>query len=209
MECDSIKSNVNRSSTISIHAPRMECNLTAVASPWMPWNFNPRTREGCDILFSCHDCFGRNFNPRTREGCDHYSSVVEMTMKGFQSTHPRGVRRFRLHVTCVTSEFQSTHPRGVRPATLRMIAGEFSISIHAPARGATKIYLQCLTALYHFNPRTREGCDRIITIHIVCTAHFNPRTPYGVRLVFMPDHPEVTNNFNPRTPYGVRQTSVY
>ena len=33
---------------ISIHAPRMECNLTAFASPWMPWNFNPRTREGCD-----------------------------------------------------------------------------------------------------------------------------------------------------------------
>lgn len=51
MECDSIKSNVNRSSTISIHAPRMECNLTAFASPWMPWNFNPRTREGCDCGF--------------------------------------------------------------------------------------------------------------------------------------------------------------
>ena len=172
-----------------------------------------------------------HFNPRTREGCDSTVCNAPIRPPPFQSTHPRGVRRFRLHVTCVTSEFQSTHPRGVRPATLRMIAGEFSISIHAPARGATKIYLQCLTALYHFNPRTREGCDRrhaprpsrrihfnprtregcdrIITIHIVCTAHFNPRTPYGVRLVFMPDHPEVTNNFNPRTPYGVRQTSVY
>jgi|GEM_PF-4000649 len=36
---------------------------------------------------------------------------------------------------------------------------EASVSIHAPARGATRLYDYCLQARVCFNPRTREGCD--------------------------------------------------
>ena len=32
--------------------------------------FNPRTREGCDIKWSCIKEGLNYFNPRTREGCD-------------------------------------------------------------------------------------------------------------------------------------------
>ena len=34
------------------------------------------------------------------------------------------------------------------------------ISIHAPAKGATFVLAIFLFAAYHFNPRTREGCDK-------------------------------------------------
>ena len=33
-------------------------------------NFNPRTREGCDVLSPNPPSVNINFNPRTREGCD-------------------------------------------------------------------------------------------------------------------------------------------
>ena len=122
-------------------------------------NFNPRTREGCDPLFtSSRD--NKNFNPRTREGCDVQAISGASAADIFQSTHPRGVRRARKHRTRsdVTFQsthprgvrlyhgiycnhkirFQSTHPRGVRPALTLFSYGTRIISIHAPARGATR-----------------------------------------------------------------------
>ena len=36
------------------------------------------------------------------------------------------------------------------------------ISIHAPVKGATVINLICDSTSGHFNPRTREGCDKDI-----------------------------------------------
>ena len=78
----------------------------------------------------------------------------------FQSTHPRGVRlvphrqgqgarwsfnpRTRVGATCPrqrslpdTSTFQSTHPRGVRPYRAGAPPERHTVSIHAPAWGAT------------------------------------------------------------------------
>ena len=36
---------------------------------------------------------------------------------------------------------------------------DWRISIHAPAKGATYIFLTAVVLLYHFNPRSREGSD--------------------------------------------------
>ena len=78
-------------SSILIHAPARDATSVAVV-PIDGQYFNPRTREGCDIILiiSCYyynilihapardataadpyniDC-EINFNPRTREGCD-------------------------------------------------------------------------------------------------------------------------------------------
>ena len=100
-------------------------------------DFNPRTREGCDIICpsgqkpsgkfqSTHPRGVRpsitrwtgtamqNFNPRTREGCDHSSIKAKGLGWPFQSTHPRGVRQKKLKGTTTHPKFQSTHPRGVR-----------------------------------------------------------------------------------------------
>ena len=54
------------------------------------------------------------FNPRTREGCDTRSCTASTARR-----------------------FQSTHPRGVRPSSLDVSKGPNTVSIHAPARGAT------------------------------------------------------------------------
>ena len=79
----------------------------------------------------------------------------------FQSTRPRGARQLELSMYEINGEFQSTRPRGARPEE-RIICdpplrkfqstrprgarlsvsgntfGQLNVSIHAPARGATR-----------------------------------------------------------------------
>ena len=56
---------------ISIHAPARGATSSFLLSFRGRQNFNPRTREGCDVaLISFEIVLFLNFNPRTREGCD-------------------------------------------------------------------------------------------------------------------------------------------
>ena len=120
---------------VSIHAP-----TRGATCRWKNrkcyWSFNPRTHEGCD--YKIQQIISRiwSFNPRTHEGCD---------VSLFYTAPKRIV-------------FQSTHPRGVRPTeTITQVL--FSVSIHAPTRGATDIAAAMKAAPKRFNPRTHEGCD--------------------------------------------------
>ena len=56
----------------------------------------------------------------------------------FQSTHPRGVRLVRITPINLDYMFQSTHPRGVRPVRCSHADDCGTVSIHAPAWGATR-----------------------------------------------------------------------
>ena len=78
------------------------------------------------------------FNPRTREGCDSLSLYSVGASSMFQSTHPRGVRRQAVACSPALHRFQSTHPRGVRLILCFDILCYIIVSIHAPARGATR-----------------------------------------------------------------------
>ena len=160
----------------------------------------------------------------------------------FQSTHPRGVRlRFRLvsspfccfnprtRVGCDVIDdlaedpvlFQSTHPRGVR---LACVCGDrffITVSIHAPAWGATPMnyalsmhrvfqsthprgvrpsVVDCNIGIHCFNPRTRVGCDGNATGNITAL-QFQSTHPRGVRpIMAQPFSDEIS--FNPRTRVG-------
>ena len=104
-----------------------------------------------------------NFNPRTRMGCDpDLAPSIRMPIL-FQSTHPYGVRRVKNDNCLKSILFQSTHPYGVRPRSpavlepllsfqsthpygVRRIGAKLQsycrhISIHAPVWGATVIQL--------------------------------------------------------------------
>ena len=99
-------------------------------------NFNPRTREGYDLLRRLPAFSFGNFNPRTREGYDYGKSSLQL----------RG-------------QFQSTYPRGVRRRTGISYALCINISIHVPARGTTQQQSDQRNGWKNFNPRTREGYD--------------------------------------------------
>ena len=79
--------------------------------------FNPRSREGSDGGAGAGSRGFADFNPRSREGSDSTCFWRYTKTRKFQSTLPRGERRISYE-----SQFQ-----------------KHTISIHAPARGATSI----------------------------------------------------------------------
>ena len=52
------------------------------------YDFNPRTREGCDLQSGHIRHISGHFNPRTREGCDNLTKMQLGSGHAFQSTHP-------------------------------------------------------------------------------------------------------------------------
>ena len=57
---------------ISIHTPVKGVTTFASTNVFASTNFNPHTREGCDLLAAEATLHGTDFNPHTREGCDEY-----------------------------------------------------------------------------------------------------------------------------------------
>ncbi len=165
---------------ISIHAPARGATEVQSIITSGDLDFNPRAREGCDVPKAWADEANDNFNPRTREGCDTVPACLYAVFCLFQSTHPRGVR----------------HTYG--PTT----AERLQISIHAPARGATKVLDQGRRGTLHFNPRTREGCDRVLDVPGILDVVFQSTHPRGVRRPWTLGTWVGWNDFNPRTREG-------
>jgi len=93
--------------------------------------------RGATFTDSAWVLYRESFNPRAREGRDY-------------------VRRERI---CGFVWFQSTRPRGARPEMNRSTPISRPVSIHAPARGATRQNTIRNTRGDCFNPRAREGRD--------------------------------------------------
>ncbi len=165
----------------------------------------------------------RGFNPRTRTGCDRRRWRLMTSNRTFQSTHPHGVRPGKRASRSMGFKFQSTHPHGVRREVWHVDFDSYGVSIHAPARGATRgkrcepaqravsIHAPARGAtnakrfggaiIWGFNPRTRTGCDGRTRAIPLSTGCFNPRTRTGcdARLLGLADG---TRSFNPRTRTG-------
>ncbi len=75
------------------------------------------------------------------------------------------------------------------------------VSIHAPARGATRNCFFILYLTYCFNPRTREGCDDQPESEPDILKSFNPRTREGCDDILRRETSGIPG-FNPRTREG-------
>ena len=102
-------------------------------------------------------------------------------VRAFQSALPRGERRTRSYNPTACKRFQSALPRGERQQIGGSLDEDRNISIHAPARGATRHVKNVVEQLefqstlprgerhlrreiqrqfiHNFNPRSREGSD--------------------------------------------------
>ena len=112
-------------------------------------------------------------------GVRHYPSQLFLSYCLFQSTHPCGVRPITSLISSQINKFQSTHPCGVRLAHDSDLGWCEFISIHAPVWGATNQLRFLYRLYYHFNPRTRVGCDTSQVSSNTCLVYFNPRTRVG------------------------------
>ena len=121
-----------------------------------------------------------NFNPRSHTGSDMVAVVLKLQRMKFQSTLPHGERR----------------------VISNSIIHQVLISIHAPARGATRIS-PSTTSKPNFNPRSRTGSDSSLFKRFTPIQHFNPRSRTGSDLLnFL--WTWVNHSFQSTLPHGER-----
>ena len=168
---------------ISIHAPARGATLFRRPRQIYRKHFNPRSREGSDGRILRYCGLIMNFNPRSREGSDIIQTPKTDIPKTFQSTLPRGERLLLTSFIEQCNQFQSTLPRGERLLGQIYFLPLLPISIHAPARGATRrSWTVCLPGMY-FNPRSREGSDLSKLAACNTALYFNPRSREGSDLI--------------------------
>ena len=133
----------------------------------------------------------------------------------FQSTHPHGVRLHNAAFFLQNVVFQSTHPHGVRPKYVVKYARIYFVSIHAPTRGATLIFL--ITKYYKimFQSTHPHGVRHTFARGRQTEQSFQSTHPHGVR-----HHDNILTYlynfcFNPRThtgcdfKHGILVTSIF
>ena len=121
---------------ISIHAPRVGCDLACpLLMLWLS-NFNPRTPCGVRPNSSVRLATKSNFNPRTPCGVRLSSPGLDVYLKGFQSTHPVWGATSSIWASLYRSfYFNPRTPCGVRLETGPQHPLQSLISIHAPRVG--------------------------------------------------------------------------
>ena len=99
-----------------------------------------------------------DFNPRSREGSDSFYYGNNTQIEQFQSTLPRRERLLCDFTSLCVCHF---NPRSREGSDDDVVCAfeDFEISIHAPAKGATRARIQSNAHTKNFNPRSREGSD--------------------------------------------------
>ena len=165
---------------ISIHAPARGATSRRRSPCWRGNNLNPRSREGSDARRKSKAVQSHISIHAPARGATYQGAVSALEAMIFQSTLPRGERPRPGPRACRLSHF---NPRSREGSDLEISiwVNSASISIHAPARGATRATSEqprwytfqstlprgerpyrfpcCDTRDQHFNPRSREGSD--------------------------------------------------
>ena len=161
--------------------PRRERRRASCPSPRRSRYFNPRSREGSDAAGLHTAAPVRHFNPRSREGSDvpqdlHLLSALCISIhapaKGatWQAVRSRRVSHFNPRSREGSDErpaqlwarLRHFNPRSREGSDRIAEPGTYdvaSISIHAPAKGATASVAHTHRRRDDFNPRSREGSD--------------------------------------------------
>ena len=99
--------------------------------------------------------------------------------------------------------FQSTHPCGVRLETIQNRFDDLDVSIHAPVWGATSLD-QVPQRVSSFNPRTRVGCDKVLTLSLDDLKVSIHAPVWGATMLAIKMDKRI-RSFNPRTRVGCDQ----
>ena len=141
-----------------------------------------------------------SFNPRARTGRD-YPTKSWLFCVEFQSTRPHGARLFVLF--CCPGLLVSIHAPARGATRINHYIARVCVSIHAPARGATPLTLGRFRQSC-FNPRARTGRDSPSTAP-GWSKVFQSTRPHGARLRVY-DAYEYETRFNPRARTGRDKT---
>ena len=143
--------------------------------------FNPRARAGRDAIIrhflATHKCF----NPRARAGRDAILAFAASSALGF-NPRARAGRDINLpHLLRCVKSF-NPRARAGRDANSALQLLYLTVSIHAPARGATRTPWAIQWRYWSFNPRARAGRDPFAPGILIANDLFQSTRPRGARL---------------------------
>ena len=165
------------------------------------FGFNPRARMGRDTSSMRRLPCRSSFNPRARMGRDKMKIKTHFHNGGFQSTRPHGARHRSRTQPSTPCRFNPRARKGRDEASNVVSSIKDAVSIHAPARGATKAFhgqlreisfqstrpqgarlyrfQNIFRVLMSFNPRARKGRDLLVPLESMQLPCFNPRARKG------------------------------
>ena len=172
--------------TISIHAPAKGATqrgfpLSSVGIISIHAPAKGATIPVCNMV-------GRyfNFNPRSREGSDLSPASFAFHASRFQSTLPRR-ERLRMSYICFGAlSFQSTLPRRERQKLEILYRWWTVFQSTLPRRERLPTQSSISAGHLHFNPRSREGSDSAMLLHVISLSDFNPRSREGSDMQLSP-----------------------
>ena len=153
--------------SISIHAPARGATVQVIISA-LEESFQSTLPRGERPISTTVARGNRYFNPRSREGSDGGWSCSGSGIWNFNPRSREGSDILYSRVIKTSSISIHAPARGATD-NRRVIIHTFMISIHAPARGATMQDGLVSGYLTDFNPRSREGSDVI-----ACFTSFSP-----------------------------------
>ncbi len=112
-------------------------------------------------------------------GATRYNSIIKQTER-FQSTPPHGERHIHILRNLNSLRFQSTPPHGERQDLFYIPTGRSSVSIHAPAWGATKTVSR-MKARTKFQSTPPHGERHLLPEILFITMLFQSTPPHGER----------------------------
>ena len=167
-----------------------------------PDRFNPRSRGGSDrSVERCYRCSAHSFNPRSRGGSDVGLVAIE-NIHGSFNPRSRGGSDPRTRRMCRWRSVSIHAPAGGATRERCVVHQWRSVSIHAPAGGATENCIPSLNVRASFNPRSRGGSD--IADYVVKRKDlvFQSTLPRGERRKDSSRVKRFRHRFNPRSRGG-------
>ena len=147
-----------------------------------PGDFNPRSREGSDWNVSVLLPITFYFNPRSHEGSDDSLTAGFCKTIHFNPRSREGSDHAALLYWYNCQSISIRAPaRGATESTYNEFNEETLISIRAPARGATALVRGTSRNWGYFNPRSREGSDCPCTWDFTQLGIFQSALPRGER----------------------------
>ena len=101
-------------------------------------HFNPRSREGSDVVRTVNRTIYQYFNPRSREGSDPLGEAVACAVPDISIHAPARGATQRLRDQVRASLISIHAPARGATRAEPLFPPVLHISIHAPARGATR-----------------------------------------------------------------------
>ena len=151
------KESLTKKVAISIHAPARGATVQMVDSKTGVCDFNPRSREGSDVVLVNVDQRVAISIHAPARGATPVGGILANWL-AFQSTLPRGERHIVSYFHKKYNRFQSTLPRGERRAC----------NVHCFKKA-------------DFNPRSREGSDSYRICFAILSYRFQSTLPRGER----------------------------